>query len=64
MGVGREVWEDGAMGPVDESPQTQMNGLYEMMWPGMNPYEADVVMQDDAWMDFLRGGESGFGGEG
>jgi transcriptional regulatory protein GAL4 len=45
------------MGPVDESPQTQINGLYEMMWPSMNAYEADVVMQDDAWMDFLRGVE-------
>lgn len=42
--------------PVEESPQTQINNVFSMMWPNVPPMEAaDVVMGDDAgWMDFLR----------
>ncbi|KAF7560278.1 hypothetical protein G7046_g3868 [Stylonectria norvegica] len=42
--------------PVEESPQTQINNVFTMMWPNVPPMEAaDVVMGDDAgWMDFLR----------
>ncbi|KAF4781001.1 fungal specific transcription factor domain-containing protein [Colletotrichum scovillei] len=48
--------------PIDESPQTQINSVFSMMWPNVPPLEAaDVVMGDDAWMEFLKGGTSGDG---
>ncbi|KAK2024053.1 fungal-specific transcription factor domain-containing protein [Colletotrichum zoysiae] len=48
--------------PIDESPQTQINSVFSMMWPNVPPMEAaDVVMADDAWMEFLRSGTSGDG---
>jgi transcriptional regulatory protein GAL4 len=47
--------------PINESPQTQMNNVYSMMWPNVPALEADVVMQDDAWMEFLRGEDPDFG---
>lgn len=48
--------------PIDESPQTQINSVFSMMWPNVPPMEAaDVVMGDDAWMEFLKGGTSGDG---
>lgn len=55
-----ESWVEGE--PVDESPQTQINNVINMMWPNvpqMGP--ADVVMGDDAgWMEVLNGGGAGF----
>ncbi|GKT44228.1 regulatory protein gal4 [Colletotrichum spaethianum] len=49
--------------PIDESPQTQINSVFSMMWPNVPPMEAaDVVMGDDAWMEFLKSGTSGDGG--
>ncbi|KAL0934332.1 C6 transcription factor [Colletotrichum truncatum] len=48
--------------PIDESPQTQINSVFSMMWPNVPPMEAaDVVMGDDAWMEFLKGGANGDG---
>ncbi|KAF9876109.1 C6 transcription factor [Colletotrichum karsti] len=48
--------------PIDESPQTQINSVFSMMWPNVPPMEAaDVVMGDDAWMEFLKGGAGGDG---
>ncbi|KAK2049308.1 hypothetical protein LZ31DRAFT_562767 [Colletotrichum somersetense] len=48
--------------PIDECPQTQINSAFSMMWPNVPPMEAaDVVMADDAWMEFLRSGTSGDG---
>ncbi|KAK1579189.1 LOW QUALITY PROTEIN: fungal-specific transcription factor domain-containing protein [Colletotrichum navitas] len=48
--------------PIDESPQTQINSVLSMMWPNVPPMEAaDVVMGDDAWMEFLKSGTSGDG---
>ncbi|KAI1393078.1 uncharacterized protein F4822DRAFT_150033 [Hypoxylon trugodes] len=48
--------------PIADSPQTQINHIYSMMWPNVTPLEAaDLVMGDDAWMEFLR--EDGNGGE-
>ncbi|KAF3801578.1 Acetamidase regulatory protein [Colletotrichum gloeosporioides] len=48
--------------PIDESPQTQINSVFSMMWPNVPPMEAaDVVMGDDAWMEFLKGGSGGDG---
>lgn len=46
--------------PVGESPQTQINSVFSMMWPNVPPLEAaDVVMGDDAgWMEFLRAGSA------
>lgn len=42
--------------PIDESPQTQINSVFSMIWPNVSSIEAaDMVMGDDAWMDFLRG---------
>ncbi|KAI0009209.1 fungal-specific transcription factor domain-containing protein [Xylariaceae sp. FL0662B] len=44
------------LGPIDESPQTQINHVFPMMWPNATPLEAaDEVMGDDAWLEFLRG---------
>lgn len=44
--------------PVGESPQTQINNVFSMMWPNVPPMEAaDEVMGDEAgWMQFLRAG--------
>lgn len=48
--------------PIDESPHTQINSVFSMMWPNVPPMEAaDVVMGDDAWMEFLKGGSGGDG---
>ncbi|KAM5354420.1 hypothetical protein ACJ41O_001069 [Fusarium nematophilum] len=51
-----EPWTESR--PVDESPQTQINSVINMMWPNVPPMEAaDVVMGDDAgWMEFLSAG--------
>lgn len=47
---------------VDESPQTQMNSVYPMMWPNVPAFEAADQFMDDAWMDFLGGEGDGHGG--
>ena len=62
IGIDQEqVTMDGVgFSPTNESPQTQMNHVYSMMWPNVPALEADVVMQDDAWMEFLRGEDPGF----
>lgn len=39
--------------PIEESPQTQINNMYAMMWPNANPAEADVPMQDSMWTGFF-----------
>lgn len=56
-GTALESWM-GEQPPVGESPQTQINSVFSMMWPNVPPLEAaDVVMGDDAgWMEFLRAG--------
>ncbi|KZL70749.1 fungal specific transcription factor domain-containing protein [Colletotrichum incanum] len=47
-------------GPIDDNPQTQINSVFSMLWPNVPPMEAaDVVMGDDAWMEFLKSGTSG-----
>jgi hypothetical protein len=38
-----------------------MNNVYSMMWPNLPALEADVVMQDDAWMEFLMGKNDSYG---
>ncbi|KAI4663350.1 uncharacterized protein J4E78_003762 [Alternaria triticimaculans] len=38
---------------TEESPQTQINNVYSMMWPNANDAEADVLMQGGLWPDFL-----------
>lgn len=40
--------------PTEESPQTQINSIYPMMWPSTSN-EMDLVMQDGAWTDLLGG---------
>lgn len=52
------------MSPINESLQTQMNHVYNMMWPNVSALEADVVMQDDTWMEFVRGENTDFGTSG
>lgn len=48
------------MVPIDESPQTQINSVVTMMWPNVAPMEAaDLVMGDNAWLQFLQGGDIG-----
>jgi transcriptional regulatory protein GAL4 len=39
--------------PTEESPQTQINNVYSMMWPNTNDAEVDVFMQGGLWSDFL-----------
>ncbi|KYK60226.1 Fungal specific transcription factor domain containing protein [Drechmeria coniospora] len=48
----------GSSQPVGESPETQINSVFPMMWPNLPPMEvADAVMGDDTgWMEFLRAG--------
>lgn len=53
---------DEMMLPIDESPQTQMNSVYPMMWPNVPAFEAADQFMDDAWMDFLGGEGTGEGG--
>lgn len=38
--------------PTRESPQSQINSIYPMMWPS-NTNEIDLVMNDGAWTDIL-----------
>jgi len=40
--------------PIDENLQVQMNSMYNVMWPNGSALQADVFVQDDAWMDLLR----------
>lgn len=39
--------------PTDESPHTQINNVYSMMWPGASEAEIDVLTQGGLWADFL-----------
>jgi transcriptional regulatory protein GAL4 len=41
------------MEPVEESPNTQIEGLYSMMWPGANTTEVDMLIENDSWNDFI-----------
>lgn len=47
--------EQAALNPVEESPQTQLSGVYSMMWPGGNldATDIDAMMPDDSWTAFL-----------
>ncbi|CAJ2503063.1 Uu.00g104570.m01.CDS01 [Anthostomella pinea] len=43
-------------GPINESPQTQINQVFPMMWPNATALEAvEEVMGQDAWVEFLKG---------
>jgi transcriptional regulatory protein GAL4 len=37
--------------PTEQSPQTQINNVYGMMWPNSNDAEVDVFMQGGLWRD-------------
>jgi transcriptional regulatory protein GAL4 len=41
------------MKPVEESPNTQIEGLYSMMWPGANTSEVDLLIENDSWNNFI-----------
>ncbi|CAO2653817.1 Nn.00g105500.m01.CDS01 [Neocucurbitaria sp. VM-36] len=41
--------------PTEESPKTQINDVYAMMWPNANHAEVDVLMQDGLWTDLFPG---------
>lgn len=42
------------LAPIDESPQTQINQVFPMMWPNVNALEAaGEVLGNDAWLSFL-----------
>ena len=46
--------------PIDESPQTQINHVFPMMWPNATALEAaEEVMGGASWLEFLRGGVGG-----
>lgn len=34
---------------TEESPQTQINNLYPMMWPNASPASTDLLMSDSQW---------------
>ena len=38
--------------PVEESPNTQINALYGMMWPGANTTEVDMLIEN-GWNNFI-----------
>ncbi|KAH9831690.1 Lactose regulatory protein LAC9 [Teratosphaeria destructans] len=40
--------------PIEESPQTQLSGMYPMMWPSANSADAEVMMPDSSWTTFLN----------
>jgi transcriptional regulatory protein GAL4 len=40
--------------PVEESPQTQLSGVYSMMWPSANSADVDIMMPDSSWASFLN----------
>ncbi|KAK7184486.1 hypothetical protein DPSP01_012647 [Paraphaeosphaeria sporulosa] len=40
---------------TQESPQTQINSVYAMMWPNANPADVDILMQDGIWNNFFTG---------
>ncbi|CAK4031209.1 Lactose regulatory LAC9 [Lecanosticta acicola] len=39
--------------PTDESPQTQLAGLYPLMWPNATSTDFDALMPDDSWTTFF-----------
>lgn len=39
--------------PTEESPHTQINNVYSMMWPNANEAEVDVLTQGGLWAEFL-----------
>lgn len=39
--------------PVEESPNTQIEGLYSMMWPGADTSEIDMLIENDDWNSFI-----------
>jgi transcriptional regulatory protein GAL4 len=39
--------------PTEESPQTQIQNGYSMMWPNANDTEVDMLMQGGLWSNFL-----------
>ncbi|KAJ4289057.1 hypothetical protein N0V90_011399 [Kalmusia sp. IMI 367209] len=44
-----------ALESTQESPQTQINNVYAMMWPNANPADVDVLMQDGLWNNLFSG---------
>ncbi|CAD0097214.1 unnamed protein product [Aureobasidium vineae] len=34
---------------TEESPQTQINNVYSMMWPNTSPASTDLLMSDPQW---------------
>lgn len=50
---GRQV-DDFTLAPVEESPQTQLSGVYSMMWPSANSAEVDMLMPDSTWSTFMN----------
>lgn len=41
------------MEPCEESPNTQIESLYAMMWPGANTNEVDMLIENDSWNNFI-----------
>lgn len=39
---------------TEESPQTQINNVYSMMWPSASPASTDLLMSDSQW-GFITG---------
>ncbi|KAM0722956.1 hypothetical protein Q7P37_001154 [Cladosporium fusiforme] len=39
--------------PCEESPNTQIESLYAMMWPGANTNEVDMLIENDSWNNFI-----------
>ncbi|KAK4547353.1 hypothetical protein LTR36_001009 [Oleoguttula mirabilis] len=46
------------LNPVEESPQTQLSGVYSMMWPSANAADVDTFIPDNSWTAFLVDAQS------
>ena len=41
---------------TEESPQTQINNVYSMMWPNASPASTDMLMSDPQWAFVMNQG--------
>ncbi|KAG0648001.1 Regulatory GAL4 [Hyphodiscus hymeniophilus] len=49
--------DEGLGGPTEESPQTQLNSLYPMIWPTLESVQfegVDAMLQESTIMDFMN----------
>lgn len=47
--VSASVSGSAPLAATEESPQTQINNVYSMMWPNASPASTDLLMSDPQW---------------